>query len=151
VDTRLKSTWKLLKRDEGRISINLLLHNVDQQKTKLVCVIGSLSLNKQKQKWFRNRNHSWKSLMTSHNLLIPYIQGGSQKLLLTTKNSIVSSSIFSAPPCMYVCLNTTWSTLIPKTEDWSETQTHDFSFTSARFYYLSYSVHVGSSVGFWNF
>jgi len=30
-----------------------------------------------------------------------YIQGGSQKrLLLTTKESIVSSSIFSGPPCI---------------------------------------------------
>jgi len=29
-----------------------------------------------------------------------YVQGGSQKLLLTIKESIVSSSIFSGPPCM---------------------------------------------------
>jgi len=28
------------------------------------------------------------------------VQGGSQKLLLTTKESIVSSSIFSGPPCI---------------------------------------------------
>jgi len=27
-------------------------------------------------------------------------QGGSQKLLLTTKKSIVASSIFSGPPCL---------------------------------------------------
>jgi len=27
------------------------------------------------------------------------IQGGSQKLLLTTKESIVSSNIFPGPPC----------------------------------------------------
>jgi len=28
------------------------------------------------------------------------VQGGSQKLLLATKESIVSSSIFSGPPCI---------------------------------------------------
>jgi len=31
---------------------------------------------------------------------ISYIQGGSQKLLLKTKESIVSNSIFPGPPCI---------------------------------------------------
>jgi len=35
------------------------------------------------------------------------IQGGSQKSLLATKESIVSSSIFCGPPCMFTCNNTT--------------------------------------------
>jgi len=33
------------------------------------------------------------------------IQGGSQKLLLTTKEAIVSSSIFSGPPCIKTFTN----------------------------------------------